>query len=325
VIAAALIALALAGPQGSQGSGQAGGDGGGDAGNDGGDDAGRDLRADVTTPTGGGGAGVHEAGGTHFRVETTHGPVHVFRPAGYERRTAGVIVYVHGLYTHVDQAWQEHHLAAQFAASGQNALFIAPEAPAATDEEPVWKNLASLIATALRRAHLSRPAGPVIAVGHSGAYRTLLYWLHEPMLRHLILVDALYGNETDFRAWLTEGSGRKMTVVVKGTARWADPFVRSFRRSITLPQIPTTYAALTRPQRTARLLCLRSQYGHMELVTEGRALPILLQRCNLHRRPDLFPNLAPRSGEVGASARRVRGPAPPSAATPTPNYGRSGN
>ena len=43
-----------------------------------------------------------EAGGTHLRISTPTGPVHVFRPAGYDRRTAGIIVYVHGYYVGVD-------------------------------------------------------------------------------------------------------------------------------------------------------------------------------------------------------------------------------
>jgi len=47
-----------------------------------------------------------EAEGTHYRVQTEHGPVHLFRPAGYDRRTAGIVVYVHGLFTRVDQAWR---------------------------------------------------------------------------------------------------------------------------------------------------------------------------------------------------------------------------
>ena len=66
-----------------------------------------------------------------------------------------------------------------------------------------------------------------------------------------------------------------MTLVVKGTARWADPFVRDYRRAITLPRIPDSFDELSRAQRTAKLLCLRSQYEHMELITEGKTLPIV--------------------------------------------------
>jgi hypothetical protein len=224
-----------------------------------------------------------EAGGTHIRVETVHGPVHLFRPAGYDRRTAGLVIYVHGLYTGVDQAWREHGLAAQFAASGANALFVAPEAPAAADQPPPWSDLESLIVTALGRARLRRPSGPLVAVGHSGAYRTLAAWLDDPALRHLILVDALYGEEGAFRAWLDRDRGHKMTLVVKGTARWADPFVRAFPRALTVGRIPESFDDFSRAERTARLLCLRSQYGHMELITEGRTLPIVLRRTALGR------------------------------------------
>ena len=237
-------------------------------------------------------AGNPEAGGLHTRVETPHGPVHLFRPAGYDRRSAGLVVYVHGLYTRVDQAWREHRLAEQFAASGMNALFLAPEAPEAADEEPAWSDLESLIATALRGARLRRPGGPLLAVGHSGAYRTLVPWLADPALRHLILVDALYGNGPDFREWLEADRGHKMTLIVKGTARWADPFVRSFRRAVTRPSIPDSFEELTRVERTAKLLCLRSQYGHMELITEGKTLPVVLRRTALIRLPPPAP-LAP--------------------------------
>ena len=226
-----------------------------------------------------------EAGGVHQRVATARGPIHLFRPAGYDRRTAGLVVYVHGLYTPIDQAWREHHLAEQFAASRANALFIAPEAPVAPVQEPVWRDLEALIANALRRARLRRPPGPLVVAGHSGAYRTLVPWLGDPALRHLILVDALYGNETEFRAWLDADRGHKMTLVVKGTARWADRFVRSFPRAITLGRIPDSFDALSRAERTTRLLCLRSQYGHMELITEGKTLPIVLRRTALGRVP----------------------------------------
>src|SRR6185503_17480091 len=84
------------------------------------------------------------AGGRHVRFETEHGAVHVWRPRGYDRATAGIVVYVHGYFTDVDKAWEEHALAEQFAASRQNALFIVPEAPAGKAEEVRWMKLAEL-------------------------------------------------------------------------------------------------------------------------------------------------------------------------------------
>src|SRR5205823_2959414 len=125
------------------------------------------------------------------------------------------------------------------------------------------------------------PPGPLVVVGHSGAYRTLVKWLDEPALHQLILVDALYGNEPDFLDWLARDRGNRMTMVVKGTGKWADPFVRKLPYAITLPRIPASIYDLSREERTAKVLCMRSQYGHFELITEGRTLPVLLGRTGL--------------------------------------------
>lgn len=222
-----------------------------------------------------------EAGGSHMRLETNHGPVHLFRPPGFDRKTAGVVVYVHGYYTHIDEAWYEHKLAEQFAASHRNALFIAPEAPAAPEEKPSWTTLRRLLTLVFRMARIKEPTGPLVVVGHSGAYRTLVPWLDEPALHQLILIDALYGNEPDFLDWLARERINRMTLVVKGTAKWADPFVKSLPYAVTLPRIPGAITDLSRPARAAKLLCLRSQYGHFELITEGRVMPVLLGRCGL--------------------------------------------
>ncbi len=39
------------------------------------------------------------AGGDHWRIEASSGPVHVWRPAGYQPATAGIVIYVHGYET----------------------------------------------------------------------------------------------------------------------------------------------------------------------------------------------------------------------------------
>jgi hypothetical protein len=213
--------------------------------------------------------------------------VHLFRPAGYDRRTAGIVVYVHGYYVHADEAWREHKLARQFAASRRNALFIVPEAPAGPEEKSLWTDLRPRVTAALRRAGLDAPRGPLIVAGHSAAYRTIVPWLGEASLHHVILIDALYGNENDFRAWLDGNPANHMTLVVKGTAKWADPFVQAIPDAMTVPEIPRQIAELTRAERGARVLALRSQYGHFELMSEGKVLPVLLGRTPLTavRRP----------------------------------------
>ena len=235
----------------------------------------------MPNPTAGNTTVEPEAGGMHVRVVTPQGPIHLFRPAGYDRRSAGIVVYVHGYYAHVDEAWHDQKLAAQFAASRRNALFVVPEAPIAPEEQPPWQSLKRLLTSALRRARLPAPMGPLVVAGHSGAYRSIVPWLDEKGFHQLILVDALYGNEAEFRAWLDKSPANRMTLVVKGTAKWADPFVRQIPYAVSLPQIPRTIGQLSRTERTAKLLCLRSQYGHFELITEGNTLPVLIARTSL--------------------------------------------
>ena len=41
-------------------------------------------------------------GGIHQRLGTRNGPIHLFRPARYDRRTAGIVIYLHGYYVHAD-------------------------------------------------------------------------------------------------------------------------------------------------------------------------------------------------------------------------------
>jgi hypothetical protein len=211
-------------------------------------------------------------------------------PRGYDARTAGIVVYVHGLYDNVDQAWANHHLAEQFAASRRNALFIAPEAPVAGRDPPLWESLLELTEQSVRRltkAGKPRPRGSsVVVVGHSGAFRTLVLWLEEP-IEHLILLDALYGNEEEFAAWIDSAEPRDHTfdrhlvVVAYDTLRWSEPFADRFPDLVLRTPIPTSASELSSFEKDARILYMPSQYGHMEIVTEGRTIPVLLAATRL--------------------------------------------
>jgi hypothetical protein len=189
------------------------------------------------------------------------------------------VIYVHGYYTNLDSAWAEHHLAEQFAASGLNALFIAPEAPSGSSDDVYWKNPRKLLQQ-IRRARIGVPKGPVVVVGHSGAYRTIVQWLAWPRIKEIILLDGLYENEDDFEQWLrkrrTEKSNRLILVGSETVIR-SESFCERFRSAATLPAIPTDVAEFSRRERRSRLLYLVSQYEHMAIITEGKVMPMLLQ------------------------------------------------
>src|SRR5262245_5588092 len=231
-----------------------------------------------------------EQGGTHWRFETWNGPVHVWRPPRYAAAHAAVVVYVHGYYIDVDRAWKEHRLAEQFAASGLNALFVAPEAPSGVGQPVLWPGLATLFVEIEKHLDLQVPRGPVVAIGHSGAYRTLVNWLDYRPLERVILLDALYDYEDQFEAWLKErgrtAARRKLTLVVgKSTLEPSMRLVGELHRlAASAPEIPDRPEQLSRRQRQAKLLHMRSQFGHFELVTDGKAIPVLLGATALPRR-----------------------------------------
>ena len=223
------------------------------------------------------------AGGTHWRIKTDEGAIHVWIPAGYDRSNAGTVVYVHGYYTHADGAWRDHHLARQFRDSRQNAMFVVPDAPSGNDEEVKWPALTDL-RRALTRANIRMPDGPIIVMGHSGAFRTVMKWTDHHLIEQIILLDALYGGERAFDEFVASGkyaNRHKMIVVGAATATESRAFARKYPFAVVRDTMPTRAGAFSRRERLAKLLYVHSQYGHMEIVTSGKVIPTLLHLTHL--------------------------------------------
>jgi hypothetical protein len=106
--------------------------------------------------------------GNHQRLDTPHGVVHVWAPEGYRAETASLIVYVHGYFVDVDDAWWAHGLPEQFGASSINALFVAVEAPSSGYESVQWCSITELVDTIKAAVSVPMPKGQVVAIGHSG-------------------------------------------------------------------------------------------------------------------------------------------------------------
>jgi hypothetical protein len=224
-----------------------------------------------------------EAGGEHIRLETKKGAVHVWIPSGYVSETAGIALYVHGYYTNVDKAWKEHRLAEQFAKSRRNALFIAPEAPDGLAQPVFWSELGDLLQEVRRQTGLRRPWGPVVAMVHSGGYRTAVKWLEDESLEQLILLDAMYGDEEAFGAWVEPpGTSRQLIVVGADTLRWTETFAyETAERGV--PTAVTRFLGqdLDERQRKARVIYMRAGDGHMDLVQRVGLIPVLYQMTRL--------------------------------------------
>ena len=225
------------------------------------------------------------AGGLHWRLKTESGAVHVWIPPGYNRATAGTVVYVHGYYTDSDGAWKEHNLAQQFRASKQNALFIVPDAPKGNDEEVKWDALTDL-RKAVSRANIKMPDGPIVVMGHSGAFRTVMKWVDHRLVAQVILLDALYGGEKAFDDYINSGkhaNEHKLIVVGSDTASESKAFTKQYPFAVSRDKMPSSWDGFTKRERRAKLLYIHSQYGHMQIVTDGNVIPLLLRLTQLRR------------------------------------------
>lgn len=221
--------------------------------------------------------------GRHLRLALPQGPVHVWIPPGYHPDGAATVVYVHGYYDRVDEAWVAHRLPEQFALAGGNALFIAPEAPIGVGQPVTFPDLLGLLQEVETRTGQWRGTGPLVAVGHSGAHRTVTRWLAEPLLDTVILIDALYGEQDTFATWLEASSEHRLVTVGDDTLRWTEELALTIPGTVTADHFPIAAESWTPAQRAARHLYVRSQFGHMALVTEGVALPWLLRLLPVER------------------------------------------
>lgn len=222
--------------------------------------------------------------GKHWRITTPHGAVHVWTPKRYRAKRATAIVYVHGYYVDVDQSWEQYHLASQFAASGINAMFIACEAPSGGTQPVSWTSLQELLTTVEKSIDQEMPQRRVVAVGHSGAYRTLLDWLDEKELDTVVLLDAAYGEIEQYRKWITaDDSHRLINVGDLSTREWTDQLHKSLPDSVVLDHFPSVEEGLPKEASRARILYIKSTLGHFPLVTGGIALPMILQALRAPR------------------------------------------
>jgi len=220
--------------------------------------------------------------GLHRRLETPNGAVHLFLPRDYEARTAGTVFYVHGYFSDVDQAWQQHELAAQFAASGRNALFVVIEAPTGDTEAVRWRDLKALTQAVTTLGGIDLPLGPAVAMVHSGGFRTLQGWLSSGGVQTVLMLDGLYGAEAELTQWLGLGGNHLGSLVLVGfdTSPQIERFIGAYPDTQVLDEVPSP-ARARKVGKKSRVLYLRSQFGHMEIVTQQAVIPSVLQLTEL--------------------------------------------
>ena len=189
---------------------------------------------------------------SYTRLVTERGPVHVAIPPQGARVT---VVYVHGFWTRVDEAWVQHRLLEQLTGSGVDAAVIAPDAPSGPGQAVRWPDLQRLLAEVEARTGTALPRD-VIAIGHSGAYRTVGSWVNEPRLKHVVLLDAFYGAPSVWERFLA-AAPRTLHIVARATAGKSAPFCA----------------------RHPEVACEDSPLSHMGIVTGGEVIPRVLREA----------------------------------------------
>ncbi|NVB83496.1 MAG: hypothetical protein HOV81_34300 [Kofleriaceae bacterium] len=217
--------------------------------------------------------------GRSWRFETSRGPIHVWVPASYDPDTAATVVFVHGYHVDVDTAWNEYRLPQQFALSGINAMFIAPEAPAGKNAVIAWPSLRGLVASVAAQIDVRMPTKRLVVMGHSGAYRTLAVWLANDVLDTVILLDAVYG-EYSFAPWARASKSRRLINIAYETGRYCDYLHRMLPGTVRIDGLPLGGF----PE--GRILYAKTDVGHWQLVTDGVAIPLTLRAIAVPLLPD---------------------------------------
>jgi predicted SpoU family rRNA methylase len=158
-------------------------------------------------------------------------------------------------------------------------MFVVPEAPADRDEDVVWPALSDL-RRAVTRANIRLPAGPIVVMGHSGAFRTIREWVDHKLVTQVILLDAMYGGQEEMDDFIASGKRakqHKLIVVGSDTAEESAAFADEYPFAVTRDDMPDSATDFTSKEKKARLLYIRAQYGHMQIVTNGKCIPVLLR------------------------------------------------
>jgi hypothetical protein len=218
--------------------------------------------------------------GTHWRIVAPEGVLHVLRPAGYRRATAGVVLYVHGFNTTADRAWKRHGLATQLCASRRNALQIVVEGARSLEDGVKFTSLARVLELVARHTGLTLPSGRVVAMGHSGGYWTGACWLDHTRLDSVNQLDGMYGFMDDFRRWNAR-PGHRLVFVARGTRGLSRRVIRGMRGAVERRGVPRRARDFTARQRKARVLHIDSQYSHNGIVRSRRVIPVVLKLTGL--------------------------------------------
>jgi hypothetical protein len=133
-------------------------------------------------------------------------------------------------------------------------------------------------------------------------------WIDHKVVAQVILLDALYGGERAFDDFIGTGKRadqHKLIVVGADTAEESRAFIKRYPFAVARDTMPRSTEQFSKREKRAKLLYVRSQFGHMQIVTSGKVIPLLLR-------------LTPLAALGTAAERKAPGEAPAGEPRPWP-------
>jgi hypothetical protein len=110
--------------------------------------------------------------------------------------------------------------------------------------------------------------------------RTVMQWIDHRAVEQIILLDAMYAGQKAFDEFIASGKradDHKLIVVGADTADSSSAFVNKYKFAVAREKMPEGIWGFTKRERRAKLLYIRSQYGHNQIVTNKKVIPTLLR------------------------------------------------
>jgi hypothetical protein len=114
-----------------------------------------------------------------------------------------------------------------------------------------------------------------VAIGHSGAYRTIVLWLANRALQTVVLLDGAYGELDRFAGWVRASRAHRFINIAYETQSYSDFMHQAMPGTFRVDGLPELDFAAD--ARAARVLYVRTDIGHWPLVTGGVAIPAALR------------------------------------------------
>jgi hypothetical protein len=139
----------------------------------------------------------------------------------------------------------------------------------------VWPSLDGLLAAVSAGTGKHMPHGRLVAMGHSGAYRTIVLWLANRALSTVVLLDGAYGELDRFAEWVRASRNHRFINIAYETQAYSDFMHHAMPGTVRVDGLPDT--DFDDSARDARVLYVRTDIGHWPLVTGGVAIPTALR------------------------------------------------